>query len=163
MDSAPYLVTFGLFLAGLLCVIVEVFVIPGFGFVGILGALILLGDAIYAWLTIGPLAGVIVGFLALVSSGAGLYIMMFTRVGRRFRLAGDLKDSHSSVSVGRANLVGREGVADTHLRPAGVALVDGERVDVTTEGEYVERNTRVRVTAAQGPRIVVEAIEDEPA
>ena len=156
----PYLITFGLFLLGLVCVIVEVFVIPGFGFVGILGVLILLGDSIYAWVTIGPAAGGIVLLLAIASSAAGLYTMLFTRVGTRFRLAGDLKSSQSSVSVGRSALVGRRGVAETHLRPAGVAMVDGERVDVTTEGEYVARGTPIRVIAAQGPKIVVESTAD---
>ena len=123
LEMTPYLVAFGLFLLGLLCIAVEVFVIPGFGFVGILGGLILVGDVVYTWLTVGPLAGGIVLILSVASTAAGVWIMMYTRVGKKFRHQTNLGGAASAVSVGREDLVDREGVADTHLRPAGVALV----------------------------------------
>jgi len=54
-------------------------------------------------------------------------------------------------------LVGRTGKAATVLRPAGVMDVDGERIDVVTEGEFVELGTPVRVLYVQGNRVVVAA------
>ena len=159
MESVPALfLAFGLFLAGFACVAVEVFVIPGFGFIGILGAILLIGDIVYTWITFGPLAGLVVLAASLGCSVASVWIMMNTRVGRRFRLEWNLKGSASAVSVGREALVGREGVAMTTLRPSGAALIDDERVDVTSDGEYIEKGTRIRVIEAEGPRIVVEKI-----
>jgi membrane-bound serine protease (ClpP class) len=154
----PYLVTFGLFILGLACIAVELLIIPGFGFVGILGGAILLGDVIYAWMTIGPLTGGLVLILSLGSAAAGVWIVMHTRIGRRLRHQSSLAGSASAVSVGREHLVGREGVAASHLRPSGVALVDGERIDVITEGEFIERGTRVRIKAVEGPKIIVETV-----
>lgn len=157
MESMPaLLLAFGLFLAGFACVAVEVFVIPGFGFIGILGGIILLGDILYTWLTLGPIAGIVVLAASLGCTVASVWIMMNTRVGRRFKLEKNLKGSASAVSVGREDLVGREGVAVTTLRPAGVALVDDERVDVTTDGTFIEKGTPVRIVEVTGPRIVVE-------
>ena len=69
-----------------------------------------------------------------------------------------LRGSASAVSVGREALVGREGVALTTLRPSGAALIDDERVDVTADGEFIEKGTRIRVIEAEGPRIVVEVL-----
>jgi membrane-bound serine protease (ClpP class) len=85
--------------------------------------------------------------------------MMNTRLGKRFKLEKNLKGSASAVSVGREDLVGREGVAATTLRPSGVALVDDERVDVSADGEFIEKGARIRVVEVRGPRIVVEEIE----
>ena len=160
MESAPaLLLAFGLFLAGFACVAVEVFVIPGFGFIGILGAVILVGDIVYAWITLGPIAGIVILAASLGCTLASVWIMMNTRVGKRFKLEKNLKGSASAVSVGREDLVGREGVAVTTLRPAGVALIDDERVDVASDGEFIEKGSTVRVIEAMGPRIIVERIE----
>lgn len=55
----------------------------------------------------------------------------------------------------REFLVGKEGVSVTPLRPAGTILIDGERVDVVTEGEFVPTDTAVTVIHVEGARIVV--------
>jgi membrane-bound serine protease (ClpP class) len=55
----------------------------------------------------------------------------------------------------RDDLVGRDGVALTDLRPAGTASIAGERVDVVTEGEYVAQGSAVRVIRSEGYRHVV--------
>lgn len=46
-------------------------------------------------------------------------------------------------------------MAQTVLRPSGRALIDGELVDVITEGEFYEPGTAVRVVAVTGGRTVV--------
>lgn len=56
-----------------------------------------------------------------------------------------------------SSFMGKEGEAHTDLRPAGVVLIDGRKVDVVTAGEPVERGKRVRVTKVEGNRIVVRA------
>lgn len=55
-------------------------------------------------------------------------------------------------------LAGKSGVAASFLRPAGVAQIDGERVDVLTQGEFIPEGTPVRVTRVEGARIFVEPI-----
>ncbi len=56
-------------------------------------------------------------------------------------------------------LVGREGVAETDLRPAGKAEIDGRRVDVLTGGEYIESGTRVKVVRVEGARVFVRMVK----
>lgn len=60
----------------------------------------------------------------------------------------------------RPELVGKAGVAVTDLRPAGVASVEGERIDVVTEGEYVGSGDPIEVLRADGYRHVVRAAKD---
>jgi len=57
-------------------------------------------------------------------------------------------------------LVGKEGVAETDLRPAGKARIDGRRVDVLTAGEYVEPGTRVKVIRVEGARVFVKTARE---
>lgn len=54
-----------------------------------------------------------------------------------------------------AALAGQSGQSLSPLRPAGVALIDGQRVDVVTDGEFIEPETEVEVVAVEGSRVVV--------
>ncbi len=51
--------------------------------------------------------------------------------------------------------LGKNGLAATVLRPAGSALINGEKVDVVTEGEFIESGTPVEVVRIEGVRVVV--------
>jgi membrane-bound serine protease (ClpP class) len=57
--------------------------------------------------------------------------------------------------------LGMHGTAASTLRPAGVAYFDHERVDVVTEGEYIEADTPIAVVRVDGNRIVVRRLAPE--
>lgn len=57
------------------------------------------------------------------------------------------------------SLEGEEGVTLTPLRPAGAAVIRGKRVDVVTDGVYIEEGQRVRVREVHGSRIVVDPVD----
>lgn len=75
------------------------------------------------------------------------------RLGLRESLAGSV-----SFSQDYTVWLGREGEALTELRPAGIVLVEGKKLDVVTAGELVEKGRRVRVVKVEGNRIVVRAV-----
>jgi membrane-bound serine protease (ClpP class) len=65
----------------------------------------------------------------------------------------------SATSVANlSELMGREGVATTALRPSGIAEIGGRRVSVVTEGEMVAKGQKVRVIEIHGNQVVVEAV-----
>ena len=57
-------------------------------------------------------------------------------------------------------LLGKEGVASTPLRPSGMGLIDGRRVNVAADGEFIERDCPIKVVEVEGNRIVVRKIGD---
>jgi membrane-bound serine protease (ClpP class) len=59
----------------------------------------------------------------------------------------------------RPELVDREGVAITDLRPSGVGLFDDERIDIVSESEWISQGTPVRIVAAEGYRHVVRSLQ----
>ncbi len=67
-------------------------------------------------------------------------------------------DEHKAVP-GRPELEGAVGVALTHLRPAGIALINDERIDVVSVGAFIRKDEPLRVVKVEGMKIIVESVE----
>ena len=160
------LIPIALILLGLVLLAAEVYVVPGFNVVGVMGVLAAGAGVVYAFVTGGALGG----FLALVGAlaGGGLLFTYLWRSGAwdRFVLADELRRGAGDEAEQdtRARLLGQSGVALTPLRPTGVVEIGGERVEVLTEGAFVAAGSRVRVVAMDRRRYFVRLdAEDEPA
>lgn len=130
--------------------------LPG-GVLGALGGVLLVAAAIVGYARLGAFGGTVVLCVLLVCSLVGFCIAMAmfprTAAGRGMTL---FQEPSTGGGLGAAvPVVGTEGVALTVLRPAGKALIDGHRVDVVAEGEFVEPRQSVVVTAVEGVRIAV--------
>jgi len=62
---------------------------------------------------------------------------------------------YASAPQRERNWLGRVGQTTSALRPAGIAEIDGERVDVVSDGEMIEAGTTIVVSRVDGNRIVV--------
>ncbi len=158
MDSA--LQFFIAFLCiGLLLIAIEVFV-PG-AILGVLGAIALLVAVVFGFQTFGAQGGFLALVLLLIFGGVflALWIKFFPRTpfGKHLSLQTDGRD-FKSAAASPADLVGREGTAQSSLRPAGIALIDGQRTDVVTESGFIDANARIRVVQVEGNRIVVREV-----
>jgi membrane-bound ClpP family serine protease len=71
------------------------------------------------------------------------------------------KEGVSSQSSELESYVGMQGNAVTDLRPAGIAVINGKRVDVVTRGDYLEKDSAIIVTTVTGNQIIVRK-KDEP-
>jgi len=67
------------------------------------------------------------------------------------------KDGVTAQSMDQKKYMGSSGLALTDLRPSGVAKINHERLDVVTQGEYIEKQTPIIVIAVRGNQIVVKA------
>ena len=137
--------------SGLLMLGIEIFV-PG-GVVGFMGGLCLLAAAGVGFLAFGPDGGLLSAVAIVVFAGVAmiLWIVLFpkTKTGRRMTLADDGK-SFKNDDLALATLTGKEGVAQSALRPAGIALIDGQRVDVMTDGAWIEAGQKIKVLKVEG-------------
>lgn len=149
--SAPAIVA--VLVVGLLLLLVEIAVVPGFGVAGVLGLLALVAGASAAWSELGPFWGAVAGFVSLICAGAMLYIVPKSKAGQRMILQHNQADAVSQRD--RSALIGRRGITVTPLRPSGRARFGQDEVDVETEGEYVEPDREVEVMSVEGARVVV--------
>ena len=75
---------------------------------------------------------------------------------RKLAFAGAQSTSEGYVAAPTlSHLNGRDGVALSQLRPAGVAIIDGERYEVQTQGEFIPPQTPIRVDRVMGAKIFV--------
>jgi membrane-bound serine protease (ClpP class) len=75
-------------------------------------------------------------------------------------LADVLPESPDKIrGIQHTRLLGEEGIASSDLRPAGVVLLKGKRIDAVSEGEYITAKTKVRVVLVEGNRVVVIPID----
>jgi membrane-bound serine protease (ClpP class) len=157
-----------LLLGGLLAIAVEVFILPGFGVAGILGIILLVLSVVLAMLGSVPSFQDVVQSLAVLATAIVVTLVVFiawirhlpnsTRF-RRLILADGLDSSAGFISAKvRSDLVGQEARAVTDLRPSGTVVVNDERIDVVTEGDYIKMGSTVRIIRAEGHRHVVRAI-----
>lgn len=143
-------------LVGVVLLGLELFVLPGFGIAGVLGLCGLIGGSVAAWVFLGPTWGALVVVATVAVAVLLLIVAMRTGVvKRRLVLDTKLERGKGTEAEELEALVGNEGTAHTDLRPAGIADLGEERVDVVSEGGFIESGTRIRVVAVDGPRVVV--------
>lgn len=161
-----------LFFAGILLIIVEIFVLPGFGIPGIIGITLLvfsLGASLIGnvGLDFPPLEymnraiwtmaiTLILGILMIFSLGK--YLPQNRMFSRLILVDSTSKDEGYTSAKSQDLLTGKEGVTLTALRPAGIALIDDERVDVVSQGEFVENGARIKVVNTTSSRVMVRRI-----
>ena len=67
------------------------------------------------------------------------------------------RDGYTSV-IDKSKFLGAIGVCVTDLRPAGTITVEGEPLDVVTEGSFVKAGDIVKVINVDGSRVLVRQI-----
>lgn len=147
---------------GLLLLLIELFT-PGIGVAGVFGILSLVAvivmqlfwgsPAAAAYIAAGSLLLIVIALLFFIRS------LQRGRLSRSFVVLNDKIDANStSISDEKTHaLVGSTGMTVTPLRPAGIAMFDGKRLDVMTSGAFIPADTVVIITAVQGLHILVEA------
>ncbi|NLM45222.1 MAG: nodulation protein NfeD [Firmicutes bacterium] len=149
-----------LFLAGIILLLIEAF-IPGFGVFGVGGILAIVASVVLSAASTGQ-------GLRILLSAVVIAALLFAILYRYLKISGtwshivlQYAETKERGYVGTRDysyLVGKEGVALTTLRPSGTCEIDGERIDVVTEGEFIASGTRVKVMKAEGTRIVVRPV-----
>lgn len=164
-----------LFGAGLVLVGLEVFVVPGFGIFGVLGAVGVFGGIYMSLLGGVPTvpdftrAGMVLSTTILILLVSGWAILRSLPGNSRLSRSGIFLQDRTDRAIGyesshrRDELVGRVGKALTDLRPAGTGVFEDERIDVVSESEWIQAGTPIKVVSAEGYRHVVRAVETSEA
>ncbi len=170
---------------GLIFLLIEAFVLPGFGVFGILGLISLFAGLLWSFIPAGSslsnpntqqdLLGALVTVM-LSAFSAGVVIWLISRNLERIPvfdklilsgasgIASDARPTSVFNAMGAADpvlRVGETGTATTDLRPSGQADINDKLVDVVAEFGYIEAGTPVRVVSVESMRIVVDRVSPE--
>ena len=149
-----------LFIGGLALIGLEMFV-PG-GIVGTVGVITVVYAIVYVNKSTYYIAFILVVSLILAVI---LYYVNRNVLHKKLMFLDRLvlNDSISTedgyvASESRVELVGKKLKAYTDLRPAGVAILENEKLDVVTDGDFIEKGNKIEVIRVEGMRIVVKKI-----
>ncbi len=148
---------------GLGLVIAEV-LFPSFGVLSILATLAIVGAVVLAFRESSVAGYNFLGatlVLLPLSVFLGLKVFPKSPMGKRMVSEGLSFDSEAATDPRDRELVGAEGKLEADCHPAGVARLNGRRVDVVSRGEWIEAGRRVKVVDVQGNRVVITALSDE--
>ncbi|MCC5926254.1 MAG: nodulation protein NfeD [Bacteroidetes bacterium] len=158
-----------LFALGVGLILVEIFVLPGFGVPGILGiSLVLFSMGISLIGNVGlsfpemhqvtqaiwTMAVTLILGVAMISSM--IRYLPDNKMFNKLVLADQTDRNHGYTSSdSKDDLLGLEGVAITSLRPSGTVLIQDRRIDVVSVGEFIEKGAHVKVVDTSGTRVMV--------
>jgi len=160
---------------GIILLIVEIFVLPGFGIAGIAGialtlvslTLIMLNNDFFNFEFV-PLGDIIVASFATLGGITGGILLLFfggarltnTKAFQRIALT-DTQDKSQGYTVNTLSdtLIGKKGTAYTVLRPGGKVSIDDQIYDAFTRGDYVEKGESIEVVGNEGITLKVKRVE----
>lgn len=157
-----------LFIAGVVLLVLEIFVIPGFGIAGISGIILIFAGIFLSLLSDFPIIdGDMIMFaivqLALTLLASIAFIAILWKTLPKTKMFHQLVlDASETTELGYVSnpvyisLLNMEGKALTDLRPSGTAIINEARVDVVTFGNYIEKGSAIIVKQVEGTRVVVE-------
>ncbi|MDB6024318.1 MAG: rane protein [Verrucomicrobiales bacterium] len=145
-----------LLIAGVVLMLLEL-ILPGM-VAGIVGFGCLVAAVIMSYSRFGSQTGNLILLCVVVAliGAAILWVRFFpdSPMARPFIS----KTSIGNIGAEKPELLNQTGTAHTTLRPSGTAVINGQRVDVVTEGTMIDRGTPIKVVQIEGMRVVVRAI-----
>lgn len=150
-----------LLLGGVALLLIETHLLPGHGLAAVFGLMLLfagmflaLGGGRNAAFSLGVSTLLtfvtVIGFFAYLPKSP-----VWKQIGQEMR---QRAEAGYTTSESRLFLLGHTGRTLTPLRPSGIAEIDGHRVDVVTEGDFLEPGVAIHVTQVEGFRVVVERL-----
>lgn len=155
------------FVIGVVLIILEIFVIPGFGFAGIAGIVMiaaglfmaLIGD--FRFLSMGSVETALIQMAASFLGGIILVMLLWKYLPKTKtfnKLILHQQEVHGEGFVSnpqQSEYMGLTGTAQTVLRPAGTVVINGKRLDVISEGDFIDKGLTVEVVKVEGSKIIV--------
>lgn len=162
------MIVLSLLIGGLVLLFIEVALIPGFGITGVTGIIVIFAGLGVAFWKLDIRLAVLYSFGSMAALVGlvlwAIYIFPHTSVGKKFVLSAKISvEDGYTATRDLDRFVGMEGVATSDLKPSGIARIGDERMDVISDGDYIPRQSRIKVLQAKNGALFVAMIEPPPA
>lgn len=146
-----------LFVVGIVLLVIEM-LNPGFGLAGGVGILLLFIDVLITANTFmqGLIMLAVLVSLIVILLSISIYLASKGYLPKKLVLSDSTSsESGFSATEDMQYLIGKSGTTVTTLRPSGNVDFDGVKLDVVSQGEYIDKRVEVEVIEVEGNRIVV--------
>ncbi len=141
------------------------FFIPAGGIIGLCGFVSMIVGIVMGYNVYGSVYGSIILIITLTATPilivVGFKFFPHTIFGKLIILKNTQDKNKGYVSYNQGkyqNLMGKEGISTTVLRPSGLINIENTRYNVITAGEYVEKGKKVKIIKVEGIKLVVKSI-----
>ncbi len=148
-----------LFITGVSLLLLEAFVVPGFGLTGLLGLAATFSGMYLAFPDPHEAVKVVSVSIILTTVIITLFITYFptSRMFKKVALTASISGSNAA-KMENVKFLGKTGVATTDLNPAGRVKIDGESVQVVSDGQFIAKGSEVKVVSDEGNVITVTTV-----
>lgn len=151
-----------LILLGLILLLVETLLLPGFFFTGILGVLSLAAACYFGFVNFGNTGGIVTIIICVIVAAAFMVWILRSKTWKKATLNTEIKASVDQRPKDKGIAVGMPGVTTTRLNPMGrVRFDNGEEAEVHSLDGLIEARTAVRVAEIEEEKIFVKLIKEE--
>ena len=163
------------FVIGIILLVVEFFVIPGFGVFGVAGIVLTLGGLVlgmlpnealdFEWVPSSQLFSALLTVILAALAAVGLVFWLTPKVNewgafKHLTLATTQDRSQGyTASVYSESLIGKIGTVHSRLRPSGKVELDGEIFDAYSRGDFLEKGQAIEVISTEGTSLRVKKWE----
>lgn len=163
------------FVAGIILLAIELFVIPGFGVFGIMGIICILGGLVlgmlpnqnfdFDFVPAGDLFAALLAVILAALASVGLIFWLTPKVNewgafKTITLTGTQQRSEGYTSSFYAEtLIGKTGTVHSRLRPSGRVEIDGEIYDAYSRGDFIDQGEEIMVISTEGTSLKVKKVQ----
>ena len=152
-----YVITASIVLFATVLLVVEVMLIPGFGFTGLLGVASMVGAVFYSFFLIGSVAGWVTLAVACIICVSLFLWALYGNSLDRVALKKEIDSTVKENEIARFS-VGDKGVSRTRLALIGEAEINGYIVEVKSESGFVNEGETIEVVRVSGDTVFVKVI-----
>ena len=146
-----------LLIAGIVFLLLELFLIPGISLAGIAGAISMFGAVYYAYTSIGAVAGHLTLLSSILLSAIAIYIFLKSNTLEKVALKAEIKGKNDPLA-GIEIKIGDTGKTISRLAPMGKVRVNGHIMEAKSLEEFVDQGVEIKITEILNTNVVVERV-----
>ena len=141
-------------IGGIILLVLEIIAIPGATIAGLSGIAMLIYGIYRVFIEYGSTWGIISLFLSLLICGILLIYSLRAKTWKRFALDKSIDGKANDFQV-QDFKIGDKGISVTRLAYAGMAEINGQRIEVFTTTSFVDPKTEIEIERIEGNKIFV--------
>ena len=144
---------------GILLLAIEVLIIPGFGFAGVIGLLSIIGAVILAFVEYGQVTGLIVLGCVILITSVATWLILRSNTWKNISLRDIISSKVDSAPEEKGLSVGTQGVAISRLAPSGMARFGKTDTEVRSRSGMIDSGKAIEIVTTDDSKIIVKQID----
>lgn len=150
-----------LIIIGVILLVTELIIIPGFGVTGILGIAAMIASCCLGWYHFGSAWGTWIILINVAVILLLLFLLLRSKTWKRASLQTNINSKVDEDPRKKGIKPGMRGISLTRLAPGGQARIGENNIEVFSRGQLIDACKELEVTDIDGTKVFVREVEDD--